>query len=196
MRQKYNKTDIIDQGVQLFREKGYHNTGVDDILKSCGIPSGSFYNFFKNKEGFAIQALELYNQRYLEMLDQLLKDDTISPLERLRRLFSGSVKMHVEHDCSMGCLLNSMTSEVAALNMTIGNLAAEHYQRNAEKLADVISAGQDTGEIRKDFSALELAFYLTDAFAGATVRMQAGKTEQPLKLFMRTAFEFLKPGQN
>jgi TetR/AcrR family transcriptional repressor of nem operon len=192
MRQKYDKTEIIDKGVQLFRQKGYHNTGVDDILRSCGIPSGSFYNFFKNKEGFAVQALELYNQRYLNTLDQLLADVSVSPLERLRRLFSGSIKMHVEQDCSMGCLLNSMTSEVAALNINIGKLAAEHYQRNAEKLADVISAGQDLGEIRKDFSALELAFYLIDAFAGATVRMQAGKTDQPLKLFLRTAFEFLR----
>ena len=192
MRQKYDKTEIIDKGVQLFRQKGYHNTGVDDILKSCGIPSGSFYNFFKNKEGFAVQALELYNQRYLDMLDQLLQDKSISPLERLHRLFSGNVKMHIENDCSLGCLLNSMTSEVATLNMTIGETAAEHYRRNAEKLADAIQEGQDLGEIRKDFTALELAYYLTDGFAGATVRMQAGKTDQPLKLFLRTAFKFIK----
>ena len=45
MRQKHDKTAIIEKGIQLFREKGYHNTGVDDILKTCKIPSGSFYNF-------------------------------------------------------------------------------------------------------------------------------------------------------
>lgn len=193
MRQKYNKTDIIDKGVQLFRTKGYHNTGVDDILKSCKIPSGSFYNFFKNKEGFAVQALELYNQRYLDLLDQLLNDASLTPLQRIKKLFTGSVEMHVENECSMGCLLNSMTSEVAALNMTIGTKAAEHYQRNAEKLAAAISEGQDSGEIRTDFTPIELAFYLMDGMAGATVRMQAGKTEKPLKLFIKTAFEFLKP---
>ena len=193
MRQKYNKAEIIEKGVALFRHKGYHNTGVDDILKSCGIPSGSFYNFFKNKEGFALQALEQYHQRYLAMLDQLLLDDSISPLERLRRLFEGNVKMHIAQDCSQGCLLNNLTSEVASLNLKIGQVAAKHYQRNAEKLADVIRSGQHLGEIRTDYKALDLAFYLTDSFAGASVRMQAGKNDQPLKLFMRTAFEFLKP---
>lgn len=193
MRQKYNKTDIIDKGVQLFRTKGYHNTGVDDILKSCGIPSGSFYNFFKNKEGFAVQALELYNQRYHDLLDQLLHNESLTPLQRIKSLFTGNVDMLVKGDCSEGCLLNSMTSEVAALNMTIGATAAEHYQRNAEKLAEAIKDGQDIGEIRTDFTSIELAFYLMDGMAGATVRMQAGKTEKPLKLFIKTAFEFLKP---
>mgnify|MGYP000645717573 CR=1 FL=1 len=56
----------------------------------------------------------------------------------------------------------------------------------------VIEEGQALGEIRKDFSPIELAFYLTDGFAGATTRMQAGKTDKPLKLFMKTTFSFLK----
>jgi len=60
MRKKYNKEDILEQGVQLFREKGYNDTGIDDILKTCKIPSGSFYNYFKNKEGFAIAVLTIW----------------------------------------------------------------------------------------------------------------------------------------
>ena len=192
MRQKYNKTDILDKGVQLFREKGYHNTGVDDILKSCGIPSGSFYNFFKNKEGFAVQALELYNERYLKYLDSVLGNSKLTPLKRLRRMFTENIKEHVKADCSLGCLLNSLTSEVAALNLAIGETAGQHYQNNAKKIAATIKEGQELGEIREDFSPSELAFYLIDGFSGATVRMQAGKTDKPLKLFLKTSFEFLK----
>lgn len=192
MRQKYNKTDIIDKGVQLFREKGYHNTGVDDILKTCGIPSGSFYNFFKNKEGFAIQALELYNVRYLDHLDSMLNNARLSPIKRLKKLFSESIKEHVVNDCKLGCLLNSLTSEVAALNTNIASTTAQHYQKNADKIAQTIQDGQALGEIRQDIAAQDLAYYLIDGFSGATVRMQAEGTEKPLKLFMRTTFEFLK----
>lgn len=192
MRQKHDKTDILEKGVKLFREKGYHNTGVDDILRACNIPSGSFYNFFKNKEGFAIQALELYNQRYLNYLEGILSNNKLSPIKKLKRMFSENIKDHVANDCSMGCLLNGLTSEVAALNIAIGETAAQHYQNNSTKIAKIVKSGQTIGEIRKDFSANDLAFYLLDGFAGATVRMQAGKTDQPLKLFLKTAFVFLK----
>lgn len=192
MRQKHDKTIILEKGVQLFREKGYHNTGVDDILRACNIPSGSFYNFFKNKEGFAIQALELYNQRYLIYLDQILANKKLSPLKKLKKMFSDNVKQHVESDCSLGCLLNGLTSEVAAINLAIGNTAAQHYQNNSDKIAMIIKNGQAQEEIRKDFSANDLAFYLIDNFAGASIRMQAGKTDKPLKLFLKTAFDFLK----
>ncbi len=192
MRQKHDKTEIIQKGIQLFREKGFHNTGVDDILRACNIPSGSFYNFFKNKEGFAVQALELYNQKYLEYLDSVLDNQKLSPVKRLKKMFNQNVKEHVNNDCSLGCLLNSMTSEVAALNLKIAERAGQHYEKNAERMAMVIKEGQKSGEIRKDFTPLELAFYLIDGFSGATVRMQAGKTDQPLKLFMKTAFSFLE----
>lgn len=194
MRQKHDKTDILKKGIQLFREKGYHNTGVDDILRTCNIPSGSFYNFFKNKEGFAIQALELYNAQYLDYLNTILDDQKLSPTKRLQKLFRQNVKDHKVNDCSLGCLLNSMTSEVAAINLNIATTTSEHYQKNASRIAMIIKEGQDAGEIRKDFNATDLAFYLIDSFSGATIRMQAGRTEQPLKLFMRTAFKFLQSG--
>ena len=192
MRQKYDKTEIIERGIQLFREKGYHHTGIDDILRTCEIPSGSFYNFFKSKEGFVIQALEHYNAQYLEYIQNALGNTKQSPLKRLKLVFQRNVKQHIDDDCSLGCLLNSMTSEVAPLNTSISEIAAEHYLKNSGAIANTIKEGQDLGEIRRDYSAQELAFFLIDGFSGATIRMKAGKTKQPLKLFLRTAFDFLE----
>lgn len=192
MRQKHNKATIIEEGIRIFREKGYHNTGVDDILRTCKIPSGSFYNFFKNKEGFAVQALEHYNQQYLDYLKQYLENDSISPIKRLQNAFQGNVDGHTSNDCSVGCLLNSLTSEVGVTSAAIGDKILTDYSTNNKVLAKTIKEGQELGEIRNDFSATELADYLINGFAGATTRMKAGKTEQPLKLFMRTAFDFIK----
>lgn len=192
MRQKHDKTAIIEKGIQIFREKGFHNTGVDDILKTCNIPSGSFYNFFKNKEGFAVQALDHYNQQYQEYLDQYLNDSSISPIQRLRNAFQGSVDGHTASNCSVGCLLNSFTSEVGVTSLVIADKIIADYSTNNQALAKTIKEGQDLGEIRTDFTATELADYLINGFSGATTRMKAGQTAQPLQLFMRTAFEFIK----
>lgn len=192
MRQKYNKTEILEKGIQLFREKSYHDTGIDDILKTCKIPSGSFYNFFKNKEGFAIAAMKQYNQQYLDYLDEILNDTKYSPLGRLKNAYQGNMDDNIENNCRIGCLLNGFTSEIAATNQAINEQAAVDYQRNNRKLATVIHEGQNIGEIRKDYTAEELADYLINGFMGASTRMKAGLTQQPMELFMKTAFEFLK----
>lgn len=102
MRRKYDKTEILEKGIQLFREKSYHDTGIDDILKTCQIPSGSFYNFFKNKEGFAVAALQQYNQTYIDYLDKILNDTTYTPLERLRNAYQGTMNENIENNCKIG----------------------------------------------------------------------------------------------
>ena len=50
---------ILKTALLLFSTQGYHATGINDILKQCGIPKGSFYNFFpEGKEQLALEALE------------------------------------------------------------------------------------------------------------------------------------------
>ena len=49
---------ILDTSAKVFASKGYHNTGVKDIVEDAGISVGSFYFYFKGKE-------ELFTELYL-----------------------------------------------------------------------------------------------------------------------------------
>ena len=56
----------------------------------------------------------------------------------------------------------------------------------------VIKEAQGLSEIRKDYTAEALADYLINSAIYASTRMKTGLTRQPMDLFMRTAFVFLK----
>ncbi|EOO12660.1 MULTISPECIES: TetR/AcrR family transcriptional regulator [Bacillus] len=43
------KKYVIDKAHELFIEKGYHATSIQDILNHSGISKGSFYNYFSSK---------------------------------------------------------------------------------------------------------------------------------------------------
>ena len=43
---KHDKEDILAVGYDVLRKNGYHNVGINQILKEAGVPKGSFYNFF------------------------------------------------------------------------------------------------------------------------------------------------------
>ena len=54
MGKQETKSLLLDHGVQLMLERGYHNTGIHDLLVAAGVPKGSFYHHFKNKEDFGL----------------------------------------------------------------------------------------------------------------------------------------------
>ena len=45
-----NRSLIIASGVNVFVEKGVAEATVRDIIRSTGLASGTFYNYFKSKE--------------------------------------------------------------------------------------------------------------------------------------------------
>ena len=51
---------LLEAGVTLFAEKGFHGTGVKDIVERAGVPKGSFYNYFDSKEAFGAAILRHY----------------------------------------------------------------------------------------------------------------------------------------
>jgi len=56
-----NRTKIFDAALQLFVEKGFHNTTVDEIATLSNVGKGTVYRNFKTKE---------------DLLDQMLKEKT------------------------------------------------------------------------------------------------------------------------
>src|SRR5690606_2626046 len=58
----------IESGLELFKERGFQATSVDDICKAAGISKGSFYHFFKSKEEFGLEALKHYYAQGRELL--------------------------------------------------------------------------------------------------------------------------------
>lgn len=49
IRQEKSKL-ILDTALELFAEKGYHQTSISDITRKAGISKGLVYNYFESKE--------------------------------------------------------------------------------------------------------------------------------------------------
>ncbi len=39
------KATLVDAGLHLMLEKGYHHTGIQEVLQAAGVPKGSFYYY-------------------------------------------------------------------------------------------------------------------------------------------------------
>ena len=41
---------LLASGRDVFVERGYHNTRVDDLVAAAGVSHGAFYRYFRNKD--------------------------------------------------------------------------------------------------------------------------------------------------
>lgn len=53
------KNKIITAGMQLFSERGYHNTNTAEIAKAAGVSTGIVYRYFNDKHDIIISGLRL-----------------------------------------------------------------------------------------------------------------------------------------
>jgi len=61
-----SKEKILQTASRLFQLKGYHATGINQIIKETGLPKGSIYHHFPNgKEELALEAVK-YTSKYIE----------------------------------------------------------------------------------------------------------------------------------
>src|SRR5262247_4652605 len=98
------KATLVDAGLPLMLEKGYHHTGIQDVLQAAGVPKGSFYYYFPSKEAFGCEVIAQFAAAYLARLEQYLGDTTSSPLTRLRRHQEEMLARFERRGCRGGCL--------------------------------------------------------------------------------------------
>jgi len=64
---------LVDNGRDVFVERGYHATRVDDLAAAAGVSHGVFYRYFENKDQLAIvltvQALRAVADTFVEIPD-------------------------------------------------------------------------------------------------------------------------------
>lgn len=76
------KVFIAEVALGLFKEKGYNNVTVDEIVKTCETSKGSFYHHFNSKADILNEHFKLADKYYEKSFTTLPKNE--SAIERLR----------------------------------------------------------------------------------------------------------------
>lgn len=83
---------ILDASLKLFLGKGYEETTIQDIVDNLGgLSKGAIYHHFKSKEDIFVSIAEMLGGSVSDWLDDVLKDQTKTGLEKLRYMFQRSL---------------------------------------------------------------------------------------------------------
>lgn len=67
---------LLDAAEQVFAEKGYHGTVVDDIIRASDSSKGGFYFHFPNKQAIFLALVDKLVPRLAAAIDRAIADET------------------------------------------------------------------------------------------------------------------------
>ncbi len=176
---------ILAKGAQVMTRRGYHGTGVLEIVQAAGIPKGSFYHYFASKEDFALQALEHIYLPRLGRYQTALASQVLPPCERILRYYAELLAHFSRQQCpEYHCFIGSLSFEMAELSQPIGKRVETILRQSVAILANCLEQARDVGEIDADIDCQALAEFIGNAWEGALLRMKVGRSVAPLESFL------------
>lgn len=171
---------LLDEGVSLLMEQGYHGTGLQEIVQKVGVPKGSFYNYFPSKEEFSAEVVRHYIEPFIQQLDAHLQRKGVKADVALRSYFDELIIETKRRDFKGGCLLGNLIGEIGDTSDLCQTSLREAVHRYREKLREGIARGQSEGSFRKDLDAKDMADFLVNVWQGSLLRMKIERSVRPL----------------
>jgi TetR/AcrR family transcriptional repressor of nem operon len=175
------KQMLIEIGAQIIHQKGYHHTGIQEVIKAAGIPKGSFYFYFASKEDFGLQVIDYFNNKHREMVLPIISDKSLSPIKRLENLFDLFIQRFIEMNFTCGCPIGNLSQEMGDLSSAFRNKLKESIDRMVQVIELLLQEGKEAREVPGDLDLKEAANFIVSGWHGALIRMKIVKNTEPLE---------------
>ncbi|MDR7071457.1 TetR/AcrR family transcriptional regulator [Fictibacillus barbaricus] len=92
---KDKRVEIIEKAIEMFAEKGYHATSVQEIAKALSISKGGFYTYFPSKDDLIIEIFHYYSEKMRSGMKQVSEDHP--PKKRMEMQLKVQIENYIAH---------------------------------------------------------------------------------------------------
>ncbi|OPJ62650.1 TetR/AcrR family transcriptional regulator [Clostridium chromiireducens] len=172
-----SKIRLIECAAELFLQKGYNATGINDILAGTGLPKGSFYFHFASKKDLAINVSAYYENKIGTWIFNTSKGKIWTDFitEIVQKMIE-----EAENEKHYGCPFAVLGLEIAFSDPDI----SEYYYKSMKKLIHIFASVLKFSDIPED----KIDILSNRAFAiyeGYLLYYRIGKDVEVLKMMLR-----------
>lgn len=142
---EYDPKEVLTKAMNLFWEKGYVSTSIQDIVKVTGLKPGSLYAAYGNKEGIFKAVIEMYTAYSLQTVTNILESDG-DILENIEAFLNLVIVTVISNEANNGCLLVKTLLVVSHKDEKIQKQIAEFYKQLEPTLENSIIKAKERGQ--------------------------------------------------
>ncbi len=157
---------LCGKGLEIFNEKGYYNTSLDDILQELSLSKGAFYHHFKSKEDYFINIVQnLIVQKVYALLIGPL-DTNENPLPVIVESLENALEPSKKNEMAYGFMLNDFLTEFNKRNEEICGYLKNIISVWEVNLVAVLKRGKVDGHIARHVDCEGAATYIIASYLG------------------------------
>ena len=173
---------LVSAASRLFHEKGYNNTGVQDILDASSVYRNNFYYHFDTKEHLGFEVLgRKMRWWYGYVISPSLDDHELRPPERANALLERILSIGCSREGELGCPFGNLAQEMSCIHRPFREALSDFFRNIAARLEHCFEEGKETGDFKKDLPSREIAEFAIAAIQGSFLLRKTHRDPQVME---------------
>lgn len=150
--------------MDVFWEKGYNATSMQDLVDAMQINRSSLYNCFGDKHSLFMACLKSYSTQSNAVYQEIFSENAHSPLVTIHRIIDKNVEILFSGE---KCCLGVKTSfELGNKDEKVKTILKQYTDKQFELLVNLLEAAKDKGELSEENDTEVLAHFILNSFCG------------------------------
>ncbi len=164
----FQRSDVLQKATDVFWQRGYGATSINDLVAATGLQPGSIYAAFGSKKKMFLEVLDEYNAYFLGNARNTMQGET-SSLAAIRAFFDAMVADTLKKDGVRGCLMVNALLEMSQHDPDLAERLCQHSEKLRQMLVAALGKAREDGEIPSGSDPESLSIFLVNNVWGMRV---------------------------
>jgi TetR/AcrR family transcriptional regulator, transcriptional repressor for nem operon len=164
---QFDIEEVLDRALEVFWQRGYEATSIQDLTEATGLGRGSLYSTFKDKEQMFLTVLEHYTNKVMKPLMTALNDN--DPRYGIEGMFEAIIDRMSNPNYPRGCLITNTSLECPGAGDKINRKIAERIGDMESAIYRVLLQAQTEGSLAAEQDIRALAHFFVSTAQGMAV---------------------------
>lgn len=137
---------ILQSAIELFGDKGYHATSVQEICDQAGVSKGAFFHYFSSKNEILFEIHQFVVDSWISQCEAILYNHQINSSQKIFRFIEAVLQSIVDYRQQGKILIKEITTLEGEASESIK--AKRDYAE--EIVASIINEGIQSGEFKSN----------------------------------------------
>lgn len=187
---EFDPDQVLQTAINLFWDKGYFDSSVDEIVRQSGVAKYGIYGTFGSKHELFMKALNQYaSERHRDIQGPLRKPGAALP--NIRQFFENAVELMTGENAPRGCLIVNTGVELGLRDAGIRDFVAEFFLETETVMERCLSNAVALGQIADPSDVASLAKYLVIEYRTALMLASSGCPRRDIANHLKMALKLL-----
>ncbi len=188
---EFDPSKTLQTAIELFWEKGYYDSSVDEVVKRSGVAKYGIYGTFGTKRELFLKALKQYaGDRHNDIQSPIRKPDASLP--EIQAFFRQVPSMLTLDSARRGCLICNTGVELGKRDAEINAFVNDFFIDIAEVMQSCLERSIAKSQIEVPEDVADLATYLATEFRTSLMLAASGVSRRQIEKHLEIALQVLK----